>query len=229
MSLILQEVSAEPRDRDPRAGARGLQALAPDPAVPGAAAGARARYARPHLLQVRGRLAPGLAQGQHRGGAGLRERRRRDQEADHRDRRRAVGLGAGLRLPDVRARVRGVDGRLQLRPEAVPPLDDADLGRHGASLAVGPHRGRACPERAPHRLAGHRHLRGGRGRRAGPRRQLLAGLGAQPRAAAPDGHRAGGDRADGDGRRVSGRRRRLRRRRLELRRTRLPVPAPQHP
>ena len=56
--------------------------------------------------------------------------------------------------------------------------------------------------------------------------ELLARLGAQPRAAAPDGDRAGGDRADGDGRRGARRRDRLRRRRLELRRADVPVPAP---
>ena len=48
--------------------------------------------------------------------------------------------------------------------------------------------------RAPDRLARHRDLRGRRGRGAGPRLQLLARLGAQPRAAAPDRDRAGGDR-----------------------------------
>ena len=41
--------------------------------------------------------------------------------------------------------------------------------------------------------------RGGRGRRDPRRHQVLAGLGAQPRPAAPDGDRPGGDRADGDG------------------------------
>ena len=69
-----------------------------------------------------------------------------------RDRRRPVGLVAGLRLQPVRARVRGLDGRLLLRPEALPPLDDADLGRDRAPLAVGPHERRpragAPPDRA---------------------------------------------------------------------------------
>ena len=35
--------------------------------------------------------------------------------------------------------VRGLHGRLVLRPEALPALDDADLGRDRAPLAVGPH------------------------------------------------------------------------------------------
>ena len=114
MALILQEVSAEPEIEIPEPVRDAYKLWRPDPAVPGAPAGARARYPRPHLLQVRGRLPAGLAQAQHRGRPGVRERRRRDQEAHHRDRRRPVGLGAGVRLPAVRARVRGVDGRLEL-------------------------------------------------------------------------------------------------------------------
>ena len=53
---------------------------------------------------------------------------------------------------------------------------------------------------------------------SGPEHQLLAGLRAQPRAPAPDGHRSGGAGADGDGRRVPRHGHRLRGRRLELRR-----------
>ena len=124
------------RGRGPRGGARGLQALAPDAAVPRAAPGGRARYPGAHLLQVRGRLARRLAQAQHRGPAGLRERAGRHPQADHRDRRRAVGLVAGLRVPALRPGVRGLHGRLVLRPEALPALDDADVGRDGAPLAV---------------------------------------------------------------------------------------------
>ena len=105
-----------------------------------------------------------------------------------------VGLVARVRVLAVRARVRGLHGRLELRPEAVPALDDADLGRDGAPLAVRPHAVRPRAGRAPDRLARDRDLRGRRGRRAGPGLQLLARLGAQPRAAAPDRDRAGGDR-----------------------------------
>ena len=56
---------------------------------------------------------------------------------DDGDRRRPVGLVAGLRLPALRPGVRGLHGRLLLRPEALPALDDADVGRDGAPLAVG--------------------------------------------------------------------------------------------
>ena len=142
-----------------------------------------------------------------------------------RDRRGPVGLLARLRLLAVRPRVRGLHGRLQLRPEAVPALDDADLGRDRAPLAERPHAVRPLAGRAPDRVARDRDLRGRRGRRPGPGLQLLARLGAQPRAAAPDRDRAGGDPADGAGGRGARRDRRLRRRRLELRRARVPVPA----
>ena len=123
-------------DPDPRPGARRLPAVAPDAAVPRAPARAGARHPRAHLLQVRGRLPGRLAQAEHRGPAGLRERPGRHQEALDRDRRGPVGLGARVRLHAVRARVRGLHGRLELRPEALPALDDADLGRDRAPLAV---------------------------------------------------------------------------------------------
>ena len=83
-----------------------------------------------------------------------------------RDRRRPVGLLARLRLLALRPGVRGLHGRLSLRPEALPALDDADLGRDRAPLALGPHRVRPRAGRAPDRLARDRDLRGGRGRRA---------------------------------------------------------------
>ena len=186
-------------DPDPRRRPRRLPAVAPDAAVPRPAARAGARHPRAHLLQVRGRLAGRLAQVEHRGPAGLRERPGRHQEARDRDRRGPVGLGARVRLHAVRARVRGLHGRLELRPEALPALDDGDVGRERAPLAERPHRGRPLAGVAPDRLAGDRDLRGGRGRRPGPGVQLLARLRAQPRAAAPDRDRAGGDRAAGDG------------------------------
>ena len=58
-----------------------------------------------------------------------------------------MGLLAGLRLLAVRPRVRGLHGRLLLRPEALPPLDDADLGGHRAPLAEHAHRSRGAPSR----------------------------------------------------------------------------------
>ena len=64
------------RDRDPRGGARDLQAVAPDAALPRPAPRARARHPGAHLLQVRGRLARRLAQAEHRRRAGLLQQAR---------------------------------------------------------------------------------------------------------------------------------------------------------
>ena len=214
--------------RDPRGGARGLQALAPDAALPRPPPGAGARHAGAHLLQVRGRLAGRLAQAEHRGPAGLRERAGRHPQARDRDRRGPVGLARWPSPAAVRAGVRGLHGRLLLRPEALPPLDDGDLGRDRAPLALAAHRVRAA--RTPQHATGSLGIAISEAvevAAAARGHQLLARLGAQPRPAAPDGDRPGDDRADGDGRRGAGRRHRLRRRRLELRRPRLPVAAAQ--
>ena len=75
------------------------------------------------------------------------------------------------------------------------------------------------------RVAGDRHLRGGRGRGDARGHQVRAWLRTQPRAAAPDGDRSGGDAAARDGRRLSGRGDRVRRRGIELRGHQLPVRA----
>ena len=158
-----------PRGRDPRAGARRLPALAPHAAVPGAPARARARYAGPHLLQVRGRLPGRLAQAEQRRGAGVREQAGRREAPGHGDRRRPVGLGARDGVRPVRARVRGLHGRRELRPEALPARDDGELGRHRDPLSERHHRGRQEPGLAPHRLARDRDLRGGGGGRGRPR------------------------------------------------------------
>ena len=104
---------------------------------------------------------------------------------------------------------------------------------YGAQVVASPSAGDELRARGPRRdpglagLAGHGDLRGGRGRGDPRRHQVLAGLGAQPRPAAPDGRRARGARADGDGRRGAGRDHRLRRRRLELRGAHVPVRRPQ--
>ena len=59
MELIRQEVTGDPLRRHPRRGARRLQAVAADAAVPGPPPGEAAEHARPDLLQVRGRLPAG--------------------------------------------------------------------------------------------------------------------------------------------------------------------------
>ena len=104
--------------------------------------------------------------------------------ARHRDRRRPVGLGAGVRLQPVRARVRGLHGRVELRPEAVPPLADGDVGRDRAPLARASARtsGRGAGRSTRPARSGSRSPRRSRSPRA-RRRELRARLGAQPRAA----------------------------------------------
>ena len=118
------------RDRNPRAGARRLQAVAAGAAVPRAPLGAPARYAGAHLLQIRGRLAARQPQAQHRGAAGLLQQGSRHQETVDRDRRRAVGLIARLRRAIVRARSQSLHGQGELQPEALPARADGNLRRH---------------------------------------------------------------------------------------------------
>ena len=226
MALIAQEVSPEPEIEIPEAVREAYRLWRPTPLYR-ARRLERALDTPAHIYYKYEGVSPA---GSHKPNtavaAGLRERARRHQEAGHRDRRRPVGLVAGVRVPAVRARVRGLDGRLQLRPEALPALDDGDVGRDRAPLAVRAHRGRArAGASTPTGSLGIAISEAVEVAAQTPDTQLLARLGAQPRAAAPDGDRPGGDRADGAGRRVAGRGDRLRRRRLELRRARVPVHA----
>ena len=139
------------------------------------------------------------------------------------------GSSAGARLQAVRPRVRGLHGRRQLRPEAVPAGDDRDLGRDDPPQPLGSDRGRALAGLASDRQPRDRDLGGGRGGRIRRRHQLCARLGPQPRLPPPDGDRPGVHRAARARRRVPRRRHRLRRRRLQLRRGRVPVPPPAPP
>ena len=90
-------------------------------------------------------------------------------QARDRDRRRAVGLRARVRLLAVRARVRGVHGRLELRPEALPALDDGDVGRDACTARRRTARRRAArrPSTRPAR-SGSRSPRRSRSRRGDP-------------------------------------------------------------
>jgi hypothetical protein len=87
------QAGGQPRalHRHPGGGPRDLQAVAPDPAAARAPAGEGARDHRPHLLQVRGRLAERQPQAQHRRPAGLLQQARGRAGRHHRDRRRPVG------------------------------------------------------------------------------------------------------------------------------------------
>ena len=115
------------------------------------------------------------------------------------------GSALAFACKQLRPRVQGLHGSRLVRPEAVPPLDDPDVGRDDRREPVRGHERRPRdPGRAPglDRQPRHRDLRGGRGRRDARRHRVLARQRAQPRAAAPDRDRPGGDRADGARRRV---------------------------
>ena len=122
--------------------------------------------------------------------------------------------------------------RVSYRSEAVPPLDDGNLGRRGDrqpqhETPIGPRHARPRPGVTG--LAGHRDFRGGGGGGCARRYQLRAGVGAQPRAAASDRHRAGSEEAVREGRRLSRRGHRMLRRRIEFRRHRVSVSSPTRP
>ena len=73
----------------------------------------------------------GQPQAQHLGAPGVLQPRGGGHPPRHRDRRRPVGLGAGVRLRALRPRVQGLHGAGLVRPEALPALDDPHLGRRG--------------------------------------------------------------------------------------------------
>ena len=235
MALIGQEVSSRARDRDPRAGPRRLPAVPAEPALPRPPPRARRSIRRPTSTTSTRACSPA---GSHKPNtaiaAGVLQQGGGRHAAGDRDRRRPVGERPRVRRRLVRARGQGLHGPRQLRPEAVPADPDGDVRRGGRRQPVSlddelrPRGPRPRRRTRPGSL-GHRDQRGGRGRRDPRRHEVLARLGAQPRPAAPDGHRPGGDRADGDGRRGAGHHHRLHRRRLELRRADLPVPRPQLP
>ena len=227
MAVIGQEVSQERWIEIPDPVRDVLRAVAPDAALPRAQARAGARYARAHLLQVRGCLARRLAQAEHRRRAGLLQQGRGRQGPHDRDRRRPVGQLARDGLQLLRPRVRGLHGEGLLPAEALPAQRHADVRRERHAEPLRPdERGPLDPRAGPGvaRLARHRHLGSGRGGGHERRRQeVLARLGAEPRPPAPDRHRPRGARAVRAGGGVSRRRHRLRRRWLELRRLRAAV------
>ncbi len=213
-------------DSHPRAGARSLPPLAPLAAVPRPPAGSGPGHPGQDLLQVRRRLPGRLAQGQHLHRPGLLQPRGGHQAHRHRNRRRPMGFLDGPGRADVRPGSAGVHGEGQLRAEALPPLHDADLGRR--SVRQPEHGNQRRPRRPGGRpeqsgLAGPGDFRSGGGRRLARRHQLRAGLGAEPRAAAPDRDRPGSQEAVRKGRRLPGHDLRPLRRRLQLRRRGLPL------
>ena len=196
-------------DRDPRAGPRRLPPVPAQPALPRPPAGEGARYARPHLLQVRGPEPGRQPQAEHGDPAGVLQRRGRRQAPRNRDRRWPVGDGPLDRRGAVRPRGQGLHGPCELRPEAVSPDADGGVRRLGRGKPVTDHElraGRARGDPGQPGIARDGDQRGGRGRRHARRHEVRAGVRAQPRPAPPDGGRPGGDPPDGDGRRGAGRR-----------------------
>ncbi len=193
MDLILQEVTSDRYVDIPEEVQDVYRLWRPSPLHRAHRLEQAARHPGAHLLQVRGRLAGRLAQAEHRCAAGVLQRQGRSTPPHHRDRRRAVGDRARLRLLDLRAGLRGLAGRRVVRPEAVPPAADGDVRRDRAPLAVAADPGRAVVRGRPPGIARHRDLRGGRGRGPGRGHAVRARQRAQPRADAPDGDRRGGD------------------------------------
>ena len=136
MSIILQEVSTGPADRDPGGGALSLSPVEADAALPRAPARAGARDSGAHLLQVRGRLADRLAQAEHR----RRRRRTTTSKRASSASRPRPAPGSGARRSRSRARLFGLEvrrlhGAGLVRPEAVPPRAHRDVRRHASSRA----------------------------------------------------------------------------------------------
>ena len=136
MALILQEVSAEPEVEVPEAVREAYKLWRPTPLY-------RARRLEAELdtpARIYYKYEGVSPAGSHKPNTAVPQAYENAQagvaQADHRDRRRPVGLVAGLRVPALRPGVRGLHGRLVLRPEALPALDDADLGRDRAPLAL---------------------------------------------------------------------------------------------
>ena len=175
--------------RHPRADPRRLPHVAAVAADARAALGEGARHAGQDLLQIRRRLARRLAQAEHRGAAGLVQQGAGRQAALHRNRRRPMGLVAGLCRLAVRHGSDRVPGPRLLRSKALSPRADGNLWRALHRLAVERDRFRPrhpCQNAEQPGLARHRHFgsRGNGGQGSGG--EIFARLRAQPRAAAPD-------------------------------------------
>ena len=144
MSLIEQEVSTEPEIEIPDEVRETLAMWRPTPLFR-ARRLERALDTPAHIYYKYEGVSPaGSHKTELRDSAGLLQPRGGDAQARDRDRSRPVGLGAGAGLPALRARMRGLHGRRLLRPEALPPGDDRDLGRRPST---------AAPPTAPRRAA----------------------------------------------------------------------------
>ena len=135
-SLILQEVSTEPWIDIPGEVLDIYRLWRPSPLHRATRLEQALQTPGAHLLQVRGRLAGGLAQAEHRRRAGLLQQGGRHEADRHRDRRRAVGLRARDGVRVLRDRLPGLHGQGLLRAEAVPAHLHGDLRRRGDRVAL---------------------------------------------------------------------------------------------
>ena len=132
MGLIAQEVSAEPWIDVPGEVLDILRLWRPTPLVR-AERLERARYAGAHLLQGRVGVAGGFAQAEHRGAAGVLQPGRGHHAPRDRDRRRAVGHRAGVRVRSSTSSARSTWCGV-VRAEAVPQDPHGDVGRVGRAV-----------------------------------------------------------------------------------------------
>ena len=156
MELIKQVVSQDRYIEIPDQVREAYTPLPAEPALPRAPAREGARYARPHLLQVRGRQPVGQPQAEH-GDRRRRSTTRRRASPGSRPRPAPASGAARSRSPaPFRARGQGLHGPRELRPEAVPPDPDGDVRRAGRAE---PSLGHAVRPEAPRREPGPHRAR----------------------------------------------------------------------
>ena len=144
MALIQQEVTKERWIEIPEPVREVYRLWRPTPALPRPEAREGAPDAGEDLLQVRGRQPGGQPQAEHGGGPGLLQQAGGREAPRHRDRRRPVGQRARLRRPALRHRREDLHGAGELRPEALPPPHDGDVGSEGRRRPRAPTRTRAA-------------------------------------------------------------------------------------
>ena len=179
-------------DRHPRRGARHPPAVATDAARARRATRAGARHAGAHLLQGRVGVAGRVAQAEHRG---ARRRSTTGRRASPASRPRPAP-GSGARRSRSRARSSTSSARCTWCARRTTRSRTARMLMETWGSEVVPSPGRRS--RPPGLARARDHRRGAR-RGDARRHALRARVGAQPRAAAPDGDRARGQGAARDG------------------------------
>ena len=221
------------RDRDPGAGPRRLPALPAEPALPRPPARAGARYAGPHLLQVRGRQPGRQPQAEHRARRRPSTTRRRASSAS-RPRPAPASGAARWRSP---ARSSGSRSRSTW---SAPSYDQKPYRRilmetYGAEVVASPslttNYGRSVLGETPDSPGSLGIAISEAVEDAATRDDTKYALGSVLNHVLLHQTVIGQEAIEqmGDGRRVARRHHRLRRRRLELRRADVPVPRPQLP